>query len=574
MATRTIGTEIVLKGEKQFNDAMKSVNNNLKNLRTDMARVSAEFDGNADSMEALTEKQKILEQSVDQHKAKVDALRQMYEKAKASSGENSAAADKYRQQLNQATVALIKEENALNKNREAMAALEAATKDSAEAVDDLGDASRKAEPKIDAAGEAVEDMGQKAEKAESKLPAIASGLGSIAGKAIAAGAAVTAFAAGLGAAAITAMVEFANEAAEAAKAASEAGEELSGSQKKWLEYSQKLDGLSAASKSAKEALGGMLLPTLSRLSTVGTAYLRNFASNMEKAGSDTGKQAEVIRRYAKLGTEILIHEAPSYIQLGRELLGGVLDGFGEVAPDLGEAGIDLVFDFLESLLNAAPEVGAGADALIDQLLTELDTRGPDLITSAVGVLGGFVSGLIDNAGEVIPVAGTLILTLADALIEGIPGFFEAAAQIIVGIGQYLSSPENLAAIAEKAWDIGTSLVKGIWEGIQNAWTIIKDGLPNLVTGLELGMNFAATGTVGPIPGHASGLDYVPYDNYLARLHKGERVLTAAEAAAYRNGKKPGQTLKQFNMTIHTQSLSKEDLDMLVDYVNRKLGDDS
>ena len=34
MATRTIGTEIVLSGEKQFNDAMKGVNNNLKNLRT------------------------------------------------------------------------------------------------------------------------------------------------------------------------------------------------------------------------------------------------------------------------------------------------------------------------------------------------------------------------------------------------------------------------------------------------------------------------------------------------------------------------------------------------------------
>ena len=53
MATRTIGTEIVLSGEKQFNDAMKGVNNNLKTLRSDMARVTAEFADNADSMEAL-----------------------------------------------------------------------------------------------------------------------------------------------------------------------------------------------------------------------------------------------------------------------------------------------------------------------------------------------------------------------------------------------------------------------------------------------------------------------------------------------------------------------------------------
>jgi tape measure domain-containing protein len=38
--------------------------------------------------------------------------------------------------------------------------------------------------------------------------------------------------------------------------------------------------------------------------------------------------------------------------------------------------------------------------------------------------------------------------------------------------------------------------------------------------------------VSGIPGHADGLPYVPKDNYIARLHEGERVLTKAENAAY------------------------------------------
>lgn len=38
-----------------------------------------------------------------------------------------------------------------------------------------------------------------------------------------------------------------------------------------------------------------------------------------------------------------------------------------------------------------------------------------------------------------------------------------------------------------------------------------------------------------IPGHASGLPYVPYDDYFMRAHKGEAVLTAPEAANWRSG---------------------------------------
>ncbi|WP_373230369.1 hypothetical protein [Cohnella sp.] len=38
-----------------------------------------------------------------------------------------------------------------------------------------------------------------------------------------------------------------------------------------------------------------------------------------------------------------------------------------------------------------------------------------------------------------------------------------------------------------------------------------------------------------VPGFASGLDNVPYDNFPARLHAGETVLTRTEATAYREG---------------------------------------
>lgn len=574
MATRTIGTEIVLQGEKQFNDAMKSVNNNLKNLKTDMALVSEEFAENADSMEALTKKEDVLRQSVDQHRAKVDALQKMYKKQVDTYGEDSAAADKYRQQLNQATAALIREERSLKKTSEALDSQRAAAAEAAEATEDLGDASKKAEPKIKEAAEAVEDMSKKADKAESKLPAVARGLGTIAAAAIKAGAAATAAGAGLGTAAVVAIAGFAKESAEAAKAAQEAGETLSEEQAVWLAYADTLGGLDISAQRAKAALGGMLLPTLEKLASSGTRYLNNFSISMKMAGSDTSKQADVIRRYAKLGVQMLLESLPEYVDLGKELLGGVLDGLGESSGDVIDAGADLVFDFLESILDAAPEVGEGAEQVLEILLSKLSSRGPDIVVSAAEVLGTFTTGLIQNAEKIIPVAGTLILTLAEALIAAIPGVAETLAEVIVDIGQYLSNPENLSNIARSGIDLGKALVEGIWDGVVRFWSVISEGLPGLVSGLQIGIDFALTGsTIGGIPGYASGLPYVPYDNYLARLHRGEAVLTADEASAYRRSKNGGGTTKQFNLTIHTQSLSKEELDMIVAYVNGKLGDD-
>ena len=57
----------------------------------------------------------------------------------------------------------------------------------------------------------------------------------------------------------------------------------------------------------------------------------------------------------------------------------------------------------------------------------------------------------------------------------------------------------------------------------------------------LAQQFRTTGTRAPLYGalvngsHADGLDYVPYDNYVGLLHKGEAILTNAQATAWRSG---------------------------------------
>lgn len=76
MAVRTISTSIKLDGEQEFKKQMSSVNSELKNLKSEMSLATAEFKGQANSMEALTTKGRLLQQQYDQQKAKVQALEQ------------------------------------------------------------------------------------------------------------------------------------------------------------------------------------------------------------------------------------------------------------------------------------------------------------------------------------------------------------------------------------------------------------------------------------------------------------------------------------------------------------------
>lgn len=73
-----------------------------------------------------------------------------------------------------------------------------------------------------------------------------------------------------------------------------------------------------------------------------------------------------------------------------------------------------------------------------------------------------------------------------------------------------------------------------WDGVKSSIAGIFNINANVSHSFGGG---SSTGTGGgrSIPGHANGLDFVPRDGYLARLHYGETVLNRANADAWRNG---------------------------------------
>lgn len=54
--SNTIGARIVLEGEKEYRQALKEITANQKELRSEMKLCSSEFDGQQNSLAALTRK--------------------------------------------------------------------------------------------------------------------------------------------------------------------------------------------------------------------------------------------------------------------------------------------------------------------------------------------------------------------------------------------------------------------------------------------------------------------------------------------------------------------------------------
>lgn len=74
MAGYDIGPKISIKGESEFNQSISKINQNLKEYGSELKAVSSEFDAQADSMESLTAKKKVLKKQYDEQSDKMKLL--------------------------------------------------------------------------------------------------------------------------------------------------------------------------------------------------------------------------------------------------------------------------------------------------------------------------------------------------------------------------------------------------------------------------------------------------------------------------------------------------------------------
>lgn len=141
-----------------------------------------------------------------------------------------------------------------------------------------------------------------------------------------------------------------------------------------------------------------------------------------------------------------------------------------------------------------------------------------IVSNAVEYISGFLDTMVETGKELV---GKLISAMGEK-------FGELAEKVTKWVTDNIVTP--ITNMGSDLYDAGKSILNQMWSGLQDVWNSILDWWNGLVFPDKDAPEVNDGGN-----GHATGLNYVPFDGYPAILHRGEAVLTAVEARAWRNG---------------------------------------
>ena len=380
MAARTISATIALNGEQAFNNAMKSINSNLRVLKSELSATSSSFSGQANSLAALTAKNKQLSEIYEQQKEKVRALEQAVKESAEKYGENSQQTDRLKIAYNQARVELDRLGQELQQNAEYMEEAKNSTDQCATSIDEYGH-------RVKDASDKSEDFGTTGQSSFLKV-----------GKAL--------IAAGIAAK----VADIAKKLADAAKeAASFADEVLT---------------LSAKTNISTDALQGYMYA--SELVDVSVETItKSMQRNIRSMGSAADGTAQYANAYKQLG--VAVQDSNGDLRDSQEVFWELIDALGQMTNETERDEIAMTL-LGKSAQDLNPLIEAGADRMRD-LADEAASVGYIMSAETLSALGS----LDDQLQRLDGAATAAKNALGAALAPTLENLAEKATNFLVAI---------------------------------------------------------------------------------------------------------------------------------------------
>ena len=527
-----IKTSIDLTGEKEYRAACTNINSSLREIGSEMKLTTAEFADNADSVEALTAKQKLLQKQFDEQAKKAEAAEKALKKMRDNGIEpTNPAYQKMQTNLNNTKADMVKIQKEIDDTSKklksskvdwesvgetvgkagkaigaACAAMGAAIAAAGAAFFGLAEETREARENMGKLETSFTTAGHSAEDAKNTYTELYGVLGDD-GQATEAAAHLaklttnekelsdwTNICTGVYATfgdslPIEGLTEAANETAKTGSITGNLADALNWAGVSEDDFQASLDA--CTSEQERQAL---ITSTLNGLYSEAADKYREVngdiidaqkaTANLNSAMAALGAIAEpIITKLKQLAAELL-QEITPFVELIGKGLTGALSGAESAAEDFTDGLLGMVTFAIEKLTEMLPTFLEFAVKMIANIATGIAQSLPTLVPSLVQLVTDIVQVLIDNIPLLIDAAlqlVTMIANIATGIAQSLPTLVPSLVQLVTDIVQVLI--DNIPLLIDAA----LQLVTGLAEGIINAIPVLVAALPQLITSLIDGL---------------------------------------------------------------------------------------
>lgn len=285
---------------------------------------------------------------------------------------------------------------------------------------------------------------------------------------------------------------------------------------------------------------------------------------------------------------------PILVDLIEQVLPPIVEIIRAVLPVLLNL-IKAVLPIITTIIQAVLPIFIEQLKLLAPILTPIFTLISELLIPLAELLNGILTPIVTVIQSIIEKIMPVLTSVFKSFIGLITGQFSGAFEMIKHV--FSNAINIFKNIIDFVKNVFTGNWKGAWENIKNifasVWDHIKmlvkapinfiiDGLNVLIRGLNKisfdipdwvpfigGKKFGIN--LPEVPKLRVGMEYVPYDDFPALLHKGEKVLTASEAKETREKErtepKAGEKEVKISLSLNIENFynsGEKDVESLAD----------
>ena len=263
------------------------------------------------------------------------------------------------------------------------------------------------------------------------------------------------------------------------------------------ELDDNLQRLNNGTTAARNAIGQVLLPVLTDLSSDGVSLLNDFTNAILDTNGDVEQMGAVIEEMVPQVISLIESYLPIVLELGGSIIESLASAILDNLDIILSACVSLIEvigqGIIDNLGSLAPVISDLIVGLSNFIINNLGT----IVNAALDIVLAVANGISENLDELIPAAVSAVLTICESLLDHLDEIILASYQLLLGVASGIVNsipdivaeiPSLIAAILNALGELSSELPAMAQEWGSDLISSFRDSIvnaiPNLVSGVE------------------------------------------------------------------------------------------